>query len=59
MQILQQVEVPSVGKGNLNRSMKDSPVYAGMTPHAHRIENGKNEKEKKNGKTEMEEKLRK
>ena len=55
LQILQQVEVPSAEKGNLNPSIKDSPVYVGMTPHAHRTENGKNEKEKKNGKTGMEE----
>ena len=34
LQILQQVEVPSVEKGNSNLSKRDSPMYVGMTPHA-------------------------
>ena len=57
LQILQQVEVPNVEKGNLNLSNKDSPMYVGMTPHALRAEKGKDKNAKKNEKIEMGEKL--
>ena len=47
MQILQEVEVLSVQKGNSNVSKKDTPVYVGMTPHALRVGKEKDEKERK------------
>ena len=56
MQILQQVKIPSGGKGSLNLSTKDCLVYVGMTPHVHRLAKEKDEKEKKNEETEVGEK---
>ena len=53
------MEVSHVGKGDSNLSIKDSPVYVGMTPHAHRIEEEKSGKEKKNEEGEVGEKLAK
>ena len=45
------MEVPSVEKGNLNLSNKDSPMYVGITLHALRIAEGKDKKEKENKKS--------
>ena len=59
LQILQQVEVPSVEKGNLNLSIKSSPMYVGMTPHGLRARKEKDKKGKENGKIRMGEKLEK
>ena len=48
LQILQQVKIPSAGKGNINPEKKGSPVYVGTTPHVlDRLDEEQNEKEKK------------
>ena len=41
------MEVPSAENENSDLSKKDSPLYVGMIPHAHRIEEEKSGKEKK------------
>ena len=46
LQILQQVEVPTVVTGNTHLANKGSPMYVGITPQAsYRVGQGKKEKE--------------
>ena len=48
LQILQQVEIPRVEKGNTNLAGKGSPVYVEITPHEPiTIEEGEKKKENK------------
>ena len=47
LQKLQKFVVPNVGNGNSNLPAKDNPVYVGMESRTHRVDEVKNEKEKK------------
>ena len=46
MQILRKLNIPSAGKGVINLSIKDNPMYVGIDSHTLRVEKDKKESKK-------------
>ena len=47
--VLHQFIVPSVVKEDINPSLKDEPIYVGVSPHSHRLDDAEKVQKKKEG----------
>ena len=47
--VLHQFTVPSVAIEDTNSSLKDKPIYVGVSPHSRRLDNAEKVQKKKEG----------